>query len=86
MKTKLTRAALGACVALLCAGVVAVGAGPTYKQVPTPKTTGSLAVFRDIFVPAQGFTSIGDLPEPAAFALIGSGLVLLGILRRPKIP
>lgn len=43
-----------------------------------------------LFVPAaepaivhEGL-KISNLPEPAAFALIGSGLVLLGVIRRRK--
>ncbi len=48
-------------------------------------------VFTEIFVPAKATAdsmdrSLGrsELPEPAVFALIGSGLLLLGIIRRRR--
>jgi hypothetical protein len=51
----------------------------------------SAEVFKEIFVPAHATSDslerrLGffELPEPAAFALIGSGLLALGILRRRR--
>jgi hypothetical protein len=48
-------------------------------------------VFKEIFVPADAASDsierglgISDLPEPAAFALIGSLLLALGIIRRRR--
>ncbi len=55
------------------------------------RETTSGEVFKDIFVPAKAAEDsfehglgISELPEPAAFALIGSGLLLLGVIRRRR--
>jgi hypothetical protein len=60
-------------------------------RAETKGENSSAQVFKEIFVPAHAATDslerglgIADLPEPAAFALIGSGLLALGIIRRRK--
>ncbi len=56
-----------------------------------PAETTPSEVFTEIFVPAKATAESMDrrlgrseLPEPAVFALIGSGLLLLGIIRRRR--
>lgn len=65
--------------------------GPGFGEVNWGTSESPVFIFKDILTRSQDETNLGHLstftqsfhvPEPASFALIGSGLLALGLLRR----